>query len=94
MSSTALEVLALNLSNLKSSLRWLKRSFERCSQVGPKPLHSDEEFDDFENLTSRYARTIDLIVGKVLRSIDAVEFLDRTSTPISRNSFRQHDNPM
>jgi len=76
MRTTALEVLAENLANLEKSLKWLERSFGKCSRIGLKESYSDEDFDDFENLTSRYARTTDLITNKVLRSIDAVEFLE------------------
>jgi hypothetical protein len=30
-------------------------------------------FDAFENLTSRYARTLDILINKVLRTIDIAE---------------------
>ena len=76
---TSLEVLTDNLENLERSLRWLRRSFDVCRGIGTKSIYADEEFDDFENLTSRYARTTDLITNKVLRSIDAVEFLETGS---------------
>lgn len=79
MSDTALEVLTATLADLGAGIRWLKRSYGICSGIGIKGDYSDEEFDDFENLTSRFARTIDLIVNKTLRSIDAVEFLDSGS---------------
>ncbi|MEI6389170.1 MAG: hypothetical protein WCQ50_21405 [Spirochaetota bacterium] len=76
MRTTALEVLAGNLAKLEKSLKWLDRSFGRCSTIGLKEDYTEEDFDDFENLTSRYARTTDLITNKILRSIDAVEFLE------------------
>ena len=75
MREAAIEVLKFNLENLKSSVRWLRRSQEFCLEIGIKGIYSEEEFDDFENLTSRFARTTDLIVNKVLRSIDSVSFL-------------------
>jgi hypothetical protein len=76
MSDAALEVLQVNLDNLSSSLVWLRRSYGHCSLIGIKKEYTEDEFDQFEILTSRYARTTDLIVNKVLRSIDAVEFID------------------
>lgn len=76
MREPALDVLAQNLANLESSLRWLRRSYEKCLRIGPKAHYEEDEFDDFENLTSRYARTTDLVVNKVLRSIDAVELME------------------
>ena len=79
MREAAIEVLKINLENLKSSVRWLRRSQEFCLEIGIKGIYSEEEFDDFENLTSRFARTTDLIVNKVLRSIDSVEFLEAGS---------------
>jgi hypothetical protein len=75
MSDAALEVLQVNLDNLSSSLVWLRRSYGRCSLIGIKNEYTEDEFDQFEILTSRYARTTDLIVNKVLRSIDTVEFI-------------------
>ncbi len=79
MSDAAIDVLKANLEKLSSSMRWLNRSQARCLAIGIKETFTDDEFDDFENLTSRYARTTDLIVNKVLRSIDTVEFLDSGS---------------
>jgi hypothetical protein len=76
MSDAALKVLGLNLDNLSASLTWLRRSYDHCSLIGIKAEYTEDEFDQFEILTSRYARTTDLIVNKVLRSIDAVEFID------------------
>ena len=52
---------------------------ERCSHIGVKEKYTESEFDDFEDLTSRYARTTDLIVNRTLRSIDTVELLDSGS---------------
>jgi hypothetical protein len=76
MSDAALDVLKDNLASLTSSLAWLKRSYNRCMQIGIKDVYTEDEFDQFENLTSRYARTVDLLINKMLRSIDAVEFVD------------------
>jgi uncharacterized protein YutE (UPF0331/DUF86 family) len=70
------EILFENLSNMENSLRWLRRSYKKCLRTGIKEKYTEEEFDDFENLTSRYARTADLILQKVFRSIDAMELED------------------
>ena len=63
-----------NIRNLCVSLDWLEYSHEQCVIIGIKDGYTKDEFDKFENLTSRYARTCDLLVNKVLRGIDAVEF--------------------
>jgi uncharacterized protein YutE (UPF0331/DUF86 family) len=70
-----------NLSNdlelLERSLFWLKRSFDICSAFGCKEVFSAEEYDAVETLTSRYARTSDILIQKIFRSIDKVELEDR-----------------
>ena len=91
MSEAAIEVLKANLENLKSSVRWLRRSQEFCLEIGIKGTYSEEEFDDFENLTSRFARTTDLIISKVLRSIDSVEFLEAGSAIDAANRAEKRD---
>ncbi len=62
------------LKDLDNAVYHLKRSFNKCISIGIKNEYQDEEFDNFETLTSRYARVIDMIVQKVFRSIDCVEF--------------------
>jgi uncharacterized protein YutE (UPF0331/DUF86 family) len=79
MGDAILETLRVNLKNLAASLNWLHRSFDLCVKIGIKSEYREDEFDQFENLTSRYARTTDLLINKILRSIDAVELLDSGS---------------
>ncbi|MDR3355597.1 MAG: hypothetical protein LBO04_00205, partial [Spirochaetaceae bacterium] len=76
MKKTSIELLKDNIRNLCVSLDWLQYSYEQCILTGIKSDYTKDEFDKFENLTSRYARTCDLLVNKVLRSIDVVEFND------------------
>jgi hypothetical protein len=79
MSDAALDVLGKNLESLLSSIEWLRRSYDLCTDIGIKDDYTEDEFDRFENLTSRYARTTDLLIGKVLRSIDRVELMNSGS---------------
>jgi hypothetical protein len=79
MSNTALGVLKTNLESLKQSIKWLRRSYDICAGIGIKDEYREDEFDHFENLTSRYARTVDLLISKVLRSIDSVELMNSGS---------------
>lgn len=72
--SDNIQLLKESLSAMDSTIRWLKRSTGICSQIGIKKDYTEEEYDAFETLASRYARAIDLIVCKVLRTIDMVEF--------------------
>ena len=62
------------IAMLDNAIHWLKRSYTICSGIGLKESYTEEEFDDFETLTSRFARVSDIIIQKAFRSIDAVEF--------------------
>jgi uncharacterized protein YutE (UPF0331/DUF86 family) len=72
--SSSLRQLQENLGAMESAIHWLQRSLGICAAIGIKKEYAPEEYDAFETLTSRYARAIDLIIRKVLRSIDLVEF--------------------
>jgi uncharacterized protein YutE (UPF0331/DUF86 family) len=74
-------VMSNNLDAMRKSISWLRRSYQKCVKIGVRERYSEEEFDAFENLAGRFARTIDLIVSKALRSIDSVE-LEETGTMI------------
>ncbi len=67
-------VLSENANSLSKQLEWLKHSLKEAETVGFKDKYTLKEYDSYENLCSRYARTIDLLVRKVFRSIDEAEF--------------------
>ena len=62
------------LAQLDNALYWLKRSYRQCHAIGVKSQYREEELDLFEALTGRFARVSDILLQKVYRSIDAVEF--------------------
>jgi uncharacterized protein YutE (UPF0331/DUF86 family) len=76
MTADTLALLKANLEGMRKSVEWLRRSQEKCTRIGIKDGYTEEEFDAFENLASRFARTIDIITSRVLRSIDAMELED------------------
>ena len=76
MSRTSVDILRENLDALNLSVGWVRRSYGQTAAIGQKESYTAEELDRLENLASRYARTADILVNKVLRSIDAVEFED------------------
>lgn len=76
MNALHLKLLKENIAALNLSADWVKYSYEQCAPIGIKKQYSKDEFDKFENLTSRYARTTDMLVNKVLRNIDTVESED------------------
>jgi hypothetical protein len=72
-----------HILNLKETLKlmdeasdWLKRSYDICSKFKEKVSYTKDEFDALETLTSRYGRLVDLLISKVFRTIDAVEFVE------------------
>jgi len=76
MNRNSISVLKENKDYLLSSLAWLKRSYNQCKNIGIKEEYTAVEYDSYENLTSRFARTTDLLVNKVMRSIDVAELLE------------------
>jgi len=76
MDKGSVEILKENLYALNLSLNRLMYSFEKCGNIGIKGNYSNDEFESFEAMTSRYARTTDMLVNKVLRSLDEVEYID------------------
>lgn len=76
MNKLHIEVLIENINILNKSAEWVLRSYERAKEIEIKDNYSIDEFDKLENLSSRYARTTDMLVNKALRSIDTVESED------------------
>lgn len=61
------------LEALASASGWLARSFGLCRDIDGAAPYTAEQFDAFETLTSRFARTVDILIHKVYRAVDAVE---------------------
>lgn len=76
MNPLHIEVLRKNIDSLTLSAEWTKHSYEKAKTIPLKETYHAEEFDTLEVLASRYARTTDMLVNKVLRSIDTVESED------------------
>jgi len=68
------ENLLANSRMLKKQLFWLQHSFNDAKDIGIKNQYTISEFDIFENLSSRFSRSVDFLIRKVFRSIDDVEF--------------------
>lgn len=67
-------VLESSLKQFDDALYWLKRSYEKSIVIQNKKQFTKDDFDILENLASRYGRACDLLIHKVFRSIDKVEF--------------------
>lgn len=65
-----------NMLALEKMQSWLHRSILTCSDLKLSKPISEEDFDQWENLASRYARCCDFLIGRCLRSIDKYELCD------------------
>jgi len=68
------EKLRQDLILLEKQLFWLDLSFGACRKIGIKPHYDIDEFEKFETLCSRYSRSIDFLIRKFFRTLDAFEF--------------------
>ena len=59
---------------LQKQLQWLEISYKECKNIGIKDNYTIEEFGKFETICSRYSRSIDFLIRKIFRTIDAYEF--------------------
>jgi uncharacterized protein with HEPN domain len=78
-----------NFMLLEKSMTALAYSCEKCDAIGEKEEYDLEEQESFEALTSRFARTSDILTQKVLKTlfillqeniktiIDAANFLEK-----------------
>ena len=58
-----------HLANLDKSISGLVYSFDKCVAIGGKAEYDLEEQESFEALTSRFARTSDILTQKVFKSL-------------------------
>lgn len=72
----AKELLRINLGELKQARVHLDFSFQQIRGLSCDLTHlTEEELESVEAFCSRFARTVDLLVNKVLRSLDRVELV-------------------
>lgn len=63
------------IGQLNEAAKHLAISVERCNEI--ENIEKEENIlIEYEALTSRFARAIDILIHKVYRAIDAVEFVD------------------
>jgi len=63
------EILLDNISLLEKNLSVLEESYNRCKKIGFKDSYSSEELVEFEALTSRFARSVDILTSRLIRSL-------------------------
>ncbi|SNR60968.1 hypothetical protein [Desulfurobacterium atlanticum] len=67
------EILCQNLKLLNKSIYWLKRSIQRVKNVRNFENLSEEQLEIIEALMNRYSRAVDILINRVLRSLDYLE---------------------
>ncbi len=77
------QLLITELKLLDHSNNMLTYSYNTCESIGIKREYTFEELDKFEALTSRFARTSDILIQKIFRLIDIIE-LERPGSVIDR----------
>ena len=84
------ELLNRDYQLLNKQKSWLEISFLECQKIGIKKEYSIDEFEKFETLCSRYSRSIDFLIRKVFRTIDAYEFENQgTLVDVVNNAYKR-----
>lgn len=68
-----IQFLKEDLKDLASLNKNLERSYRLCTKIGIKDKYSDEEFDIFENLATRFSQVLNFILNRIFRDIDKIE---------------------
>lgn len=71
--------LIILIDQLQDAAGHLRISLQRCSAITPK-VGKENILIEFEALTSRFARIVDLLIHQIYRAIDAVEFIEGGTT--------------
>ena len=75
-----LELLQQNWNLLMKSLESLNLSVEKVSKIERKNEYAFEEMESFDSLTSKFGRTSDIFIQKIIRTIWAL--LHETHMPL------------
>lgn len=67
------------VTQLNDTCRWLQRSYDKCHSFDLSQALSDDQYDNLENLSSRFARVTDILLNKVYRALDAAELMESGS---------------
>lgn len=62
--------------NLSKAKKQLESSYKRCQPITFKQSLTDEELIEFEALSSRFGRVVDMLIHKFFRTLDLVELTE------------------
>lgn len=95
---------AVKMKQLRQNLRFLDKAYEAlshsytiCKSIDISRTLSQDEDDDFEAYTSRFARFSDILLRKVFRTLDELEYensgtiIDTTNRAHKRGLFDSVD---
>ena len=71
-------ILCENLRLFNKSIYWLEKSLDKVSKLNNLKNPTEEDYETIEALMNRYSRAVDILINRVLRSLDLVE-LEETS---------------
>ncbi len=71
--SKTLRLLEDNLTQADEAVNHLSISVERCKSIFKNKTFSEEQLIDLEALTGRFARLSDIVIQKVLKTIDRLD---------------------
>lgn len=72
------KILCENLTQLKKSLLWLNTSYKKAIKINFDEELTEEDYEILETLSARFGRTVDILINKVLRTLDLYELEDTT----------------
>ena len=70
MSEDLQNILNQELNLLRESSNTLEYSYKACNKIGLKEKYSEEELESYEALCSRFARLSDIMIQKILKTIE------------------------
>ena len=71
-----LPILKQDLKDLDALKKNLEHSYHLCVKIGVKNKYADEELDLFENLATRFSRTLSFLINRLFKNLDIVELED------------------
>lgn len=71
-----LENLRAVVSQVRQAEKHFKISYRRCEKIGLNGPHNEDNLIEFEALTGRFARLVDMLIHKLYRAIDVYELVD------------------
>ena len=69
------ELFLKNLEDFKRNIHWLVKSLEKAKEIDISSLE-EEDIEKIEVLFSRFSRSVDMLINRILRGIDLLELED------------------